>query len=67
MPTFLRPKPEYYSHVIAINAAGEVLMSLQDPDARFPMLTGALESESILYLTTLVGNALPAINKRDLL
>lgn len=67
LPTFLRPKPEYYSHVIAIDGNGEVLMSLQDPDGLFPMLTGALESESILYLTTLIGNGLPAINKRDLL
>ena len=66
-PAFLRPKPERSSHVIAITADGQVLMNLQDPEARFPMMTGVLETRTTLFLTTLNGNRLPYIPKEDLL
>jgi len=66
LPSALRPKAEPFSHVIAINGDGEVLSNLHDPDARFPTLTGVLETRDALYLTTLFGNQLPRINKRDL-
>ena len=65
LPRFLRPKPVPSSHVIAINGDGEVLMNLQDPAARFPMLTGVLELADRLYLSTLEGPVLPFIDKRD--
>lgn len=64
-PTF-RPKAEPFSHVVAINGDGEVLMNLHDPDARFPTLTGVLETRDSLYLTTLFGNRLARLEKRDL-
>jgi sugar lactone lactonase YvrE len=67
MPRFLRPKPVPSSHVIAINGEGQVLMNLQDPAARFPLLTGVLELPDRLYLTTLGGPFLPFIDKQDLL
>jgi sugar lactone lactonase YvrE len=67
LPRFLRPQPVPSSHVIAINSAGEVLMNLQDPAARFPLLTGVLELPDRLYLSTLEGPALPFIDKQDLL
>jgi len=67
LPAALRPKPERASHVIAITADGLVLMNLQDPSARFPLLTGVLETPATLYLTTLVGNKLPRLDKQDLL
>ena len=66
LPEFLRPKPVASSHVIAFNGDGEVLMNLHDPDARFPMLTGVVETQRSLYLTTLFGNSLPRIDKRYL-
>lgn len=66
LPGFLHPKPVPSSHVIAFNDAGEVLMNLQDPDTRFPMLTGVVETRRSLYLTTLFGHALPRIDKRYL-
>jgi len=66
LPTSLRPKAEPYSHVIAISGDGEVLMNLQDPEARFPMLSGVLETRDTLYLTTLFGNRLPLLDKDDL-
>ena len=66
LPPSVRPKAEPLSHVIAINGDGEVLMNLHDPEARFPTLTGVLETRDTLYLTTLFGNQLPRIAKRDL-
>lgn len=66
LPAALRPQAEPLSHVVAINGAGEVLMNLHDKDARFPTLTGVVETEQTLYLTTLFGHSLPKISKRDL-
>ena len=66
LPSAVRPRAEPFSHVIAINGDGEVLMNLHDPDARFPTLTGVLETRDSLYLTTLFGHRLPRIRKRDL-
>jgi sugar lactone lactonase YvrE len=67
LPTFLQPKAVPFSHVIAINGDGEVLMNLHDPTGRYPTLTGVLETRDSLYLTTLFGNHLPRLKKRDLL
>jgi sugar lactone lactonase YvrE len=66
LPASLRPKAEPLSHVIAINGDGDVLMNLHEPAARFPTLTGVLETRDSLYLTTLFGSQLPHIQKRDL-
>ena len=67
LPSFVRPDAVPSSHVIAITADGQVLMNLQDPDARFPTLTGVAETKEALYLTTLFGDQLPRLNKSDLL
>lgn len=66
-PAFIRPKPVASSHVIAISGDGEVLMDLQDPTARFPLLTGVLETRTTLFLTSLIGNKLSYVVKQDLL
>lgn len=66
LPDFLRPAPDLSSHVIAFNGDGNILMNMQDPDAKYPTLTGALETQEYLYLTTLYGSTLPAIAKTDL-
>lgn len=66
LPAFLRPKAVPSSHVIAFNGDGEVLMNLHDPAARYPTLTGVLETNRALYLTTLFGDVLPRLDKRDL-
>jgi len=67
LPASFRPKAEPSSHVIAINGDGDVLMNLQDPQARFPALTGVLETADALYLTTLFGDQLARLDKEDLL
>ena len=66
LPASLRPRAEPSSHVVAFDADGQVLMNMQDPDARFPTLTGVLETQRSLYLTTLFGHRLPVIMKNDL-
>lgn len=66
LPAFVRPKAVPASHVIAFDGNGVVLENLHDPSARFPMLTGVLETHRALYLTTLFGDQLPRIDKRDL-
>ena len=66
LPAAVRPAAEHYSHVIAFDGEGEILMNMHDPDARYPTLTGVLETERSLYLTTLYGNVLPVIAKQDL-
>jgi len=66
LPAAVRPRAVPSSHVIAFNADGEVLMNMHDPDARFPMLTGVLETNRALYLTSLFGHELPVIAKSDL-
>ena len=66
LPKLLRPAAELSSHVIAFNDDGVILMNMQDPEARYPTLTGVLETRDYLYLTTLYGNVLPVIAKRDL-
>ena len=66
LPAFVRPKAIASSHVVAFNGDGQVLMNLHDPLARFPTLTGVVETNRSLYLTTLFGNQLPHLDKRDL-
>jgi sugar lactone lactonase YvrE len=66
LPAFLRPKAVPSSHVIAINGEGEVLLSLQDPAARYPAMTGACEAGQRLYLTRLFGHDLPFVDNAAL-
>lgn len=58
LPAFLRPATENSAHVIAIDADGRVVASLQDPSAPHPTTTGACESEDYLYVSRLFGNEL---------
>lgn len=67
LPALFRPKAVPSAHVIAITGDGQVLMNLQDPSARFPSMTGVLETRNALYLTRLFGRHLPRLAKRDLL
>ncbi|MGB5630753.1 MAG: SMP-30/gluconolactonase/LRE family protein [Woeseiaceae bacterium] len=66
LPGALRPKAIPASHVVAFNGEGEILMNMHEPNARFPMLTGVLETQQSLYLTTLFGHQLPVVAKSDL-
>ena len=66
LPAFLRPAAVPSSHVIAIDGDGNVQMSLQDPGARYPAMTGVCETGQRLYLTRLFGHELPYLGKAPL-
>ena len=66
LPESIRPRAVPSSHVIAFDGDGVVLENLHDPDARYPTLTGVLETSRALYLTTLFGNHLPRLDKQNL-
>jgi hypothetical protein len=66
LPPFLRPSAVPSSHVIAISGDGDMLMSLQDPAARYPAMTGVCETGERLYITRLFGHDLPYIDKATL-
>ena len=65
-PSALRPKAVPSTHLIAIDGDGKVLMNLQDTQARFPAVTGALETEGDLFLTSLFGHRVARVDKQDL-
>lgn len=66
LPAFMRPEAQPSSHVIAISADGDVLMNLQDTDARLPALTGVYESADALWLSNLFGGHVGKLAKSDL-
>ena len=66
LPPFLRPAAVPSSHVIAISGNGDVLLSLQDPAAGFPAMTGACETGQRLYLARLFGHDLPYVDTGSL-
>lgn len=63
LPAFLRPKPVLYGHVIAIDGQGRVVADLQDPEGRYPITTAAVETETHLYIGSLVAPVLGRVEK----
>ena len=63
LPTFVRPQAVAYGHVLAIDATGRVLASLQDPDGRYRLTTGATESADYIYVGSLVMPSLGRLSK----
>jgi sugar lactone lactonase YvrE len=61
LPGFLRPSAEDWSHVVAIDANGSILASLQDPRGQYPTTTGICETDAYLFVTRLFGSRLPYI------
>ena len=65
LPVFLRPKAKHFGHVIAIDDSGKVVADLQDPKGLHPLNTSVLETESHLYIGSLVSPAAARISKKD--
>ncbi len=63
MPAFLRPKAVPYSHIIAIDDSGNVVMDLQDPEGAYPINTSVTETEDYLYIGSLVAPVLARLDK----
>lgn len=53
LPSFVRPGPVHYGHIVAVNDSGRVVHSLQDPSGKLPHLTSALETPGWIYLGSL--------------
>jgi len=66
LPAFIRPAAVPSSHVIGISGDGEILMNLQDTSARFPAITGVFETRDSLFLSTLFGNKIAVLDKKEL-
>jgi len=66
LPAALRPKAVPSTHLIAIDGDGNVLMNLQDTQGAFPAITGALETQEQLFLSSLFGYRIGRVDKQDL-
>jgi hypothetical protein len=66
LPAALRPQAVPSTHLISIDGNGNVLRNLQDSEARFPAITGAVETDQELFLTSLFGNRVGRVKKTDL-
>lgn len=54
LPNFIKPKPEAYGHIIALDTAGKVVKNFQDPDTEYPKNTSVMETDQYLYIGSLV-------------
>ncbi len=62
LPSFMRPRMKKFGHVFAINGNGGIITSLQDPQASYYAVTGALEVDRWLYISSLFENKLARLN-----
>lgn len=53
LPGALLPQPRDYGHVIAFDATGKVIASLQDPSGAYRKISSALETAGHLYIGSL--------------
>jgi sugar lactone lactonase YvrE len=58
LPQALQPAPVHYTHVIAVDSTGEVVIDLQDPGGAYQQNTSALETEEHLWLGSLTAPAI---------
>jgi len=54
LPPSMRPKAVPYVHIVQLNADGDVLRTLQDPDGAYHDATGAIVHDKQLYVTSLL-------------
>src|SRR2546425_515920 len=53
LPGVLLPQPSSYGHVVAFDATGKVVASLQDPSGGYRKISSALETAGYLYIGSL--------------
>ena len=58
LPRSIRPAIRKYSHVFAIDESGNIISSLQDPSGSYHSITGALELDDWLYVSSLLESKL---------
>lgn len=57
LPAFMRPDAVRFGHLVAIDAEGRVLQSLQAPE-KYGFVTGAVETEGFVFATSLKADRL---------
>lgn len=63
LPAFMRPDAVRYGHLVAIDAQGTVLRSLQAPE-KYGFVTGAVETDAYLFVTSLKADRLARLPQR---
>jgi len=66
LPQFLQPQPERYGHLINISAQGQVLLSLQETSKEFGFITGAVDVDGELILSSLLETSIGVMPLSDL-
>ena len=66
LPASLRPGVVAYGHVLAIDANGQILANLQDPNKQYAATTGAWETAQHVYVSSLTEPVLARYNKAEL-
>jgi len=66
LPEFMHPKVQNYGVVFAMDGEGNVLKNLQDPEGNIYATTGAFETQSYLYVTSLTAPFLARYSKAEL-
>ena len=62
LPRLLRPTINEHSYFFAIEESGNIVSSLQDPEGSYHGVTGALEYEGWLYVSSLFEGRLGRID-----
>ncbi len=65
LPDFLRPAPKNHGMILGITSDGEVLHNLQAPSGAVYATTGAVETNTDLFVTSLTTPFLAKLNKSD--
>lgn len=66
LPAVLRPAAQPSTHLIAIDGEGQVLMNLQSAVASIPAVTGAIETQRSIYVSSLFGGHFGRVSKKEL-
>jgi sugar lactone lactonase YvrE len=66
LPAFMRPQVGLYGMVIGIDGEGTVVANLHSPNGNVYTTTGALESDTHLYVTSLTAPFLASYAKKDI-
>jgi hypothetical protein len=66
LPSFLRPKAASHGHIIAFDAEGQILLDLQDPTGKYPLITSVTETDDYLYLGSLSAPTIGRLAKTKL-
>lgn len=63
LPEAIRPKPQRYGFAVRFSGEGKILETLQDPDGKYAMVTGALDVGDTVVVTSLTEGRLGILKK----